>query len=122
MDKIALKNIKFYAYHGVLEKEREVGQNFFIDVEMYLNLEKSGITDNLEDTVDYSNIYDIIKCVTLNNKFKLIEALAHRISDEILYKHNKIYEIIVRVRKPEAPISGEFDWAEVEVKRRKNVV
>ncbi|MCX7920784.1 MAG: dihydroneopterin aldolase [Clostridia bacterium] len=120
MDKITLKNLRFYAYHGVLPEEQAKGQNFYIDVEMYVDLASAGATDNLDETVDYSAVYEVVKDITEKNKFRLIEKLAGEISREILSRYRKINEIIVRVRKPEAPINGEFDWAEVEIKRSAN--
>ena len=60
-DKILLNNMKFYAYHGVLPEEQEKGQNFYIDVEIDYSTKKAGLSDNLEDTIDYSLVYEIIK-------------------------------------------------------------
>ena len=120
MDKIVLKNMKFYGYHGVYPEEREKGRYFHIDVEMFADLKKPGATDNLEDTVDYSDVYNIIKEITETKKFRLIERLADTISREILSRHEKISGITVRVRKPEAPVGGELDWAEIEIKRFRN--
>jgi dihydroneopterin aldolase len=120
MDKILMKNLKFFGYHGVHEEEQLKGQNFYIDVEMCVNLEKACGTDNLQHTVDYSAVYDIIKYITENNKFRLIEKLAQSISGEILSRYREIDEITVRVRKPEAPINGEFDWVGVEITRGRN--
>ncbi|MEG6612793.1 dihydroneopterin aldolase [Pseudoclostridium thermosuccinogenes] len=117
IDKITLKNMKFFAYHGVYEKERLEGQNFFIDVEMYLDLRKPGVTDNLEDTINYSDVYKLVQKITQGNSFKLIEKLAESISGEILSTFTRIETVKVRVRKPQAPIGGVLDWAEVEVER-----
>lgn len=117
MDKITLKNMKFFAYHGVLPEEQINGQNFFIDVEMFADVKKAGKTDELEDTVNYGAVFGIVESVAKNNKFRLIEKLADSISREILSSYKIINRTIVRVRKPDAPIDGEFDWAEVEVER-----
>ncbi len=117
MDKILLKDIKLYGYHGVFEKEQEVGQYFHINIELTLDLKQAGITDELENTVDYSKIYDIIRSINDNNKFRLIESLAHNISGEILSTFDKIKDITVQIRKPDAPIDGDFGWVGVEIKR-----
>lgn len=117
MDKILLKDIKLYGYHGVFEKEQEVGQYFHINIELTLELKQAGITDELENTVDYSKIYDIIRSINDNNKFRLIESLAHNISGEILSTFDKIKDITVQIRKPDAPIDGDFGWVGVEIKR-----
>ena len=117
MDKILLKDIKLYGYHGVLEKEREIGQYFYIDIEIFLDLEPAGITDDLGNTVDYSVVYDIIKDVNNKNKFRLIESFAQRISEELLSNFDKIKTVVVKIRKPDAPIDGDFGWVGVEIKR-----
>jgi len=122
VDKILLKDIKLYGYHGVLEKEREKGQYFYVDIEIFLNLEPAGITDDLGNTVDYSKVYDIIKDINQKNKFRLIESFAHKISEELLSTFDKIETVVVKIRKPDAPIDGDFGWVGVEIKRsRENV-
>lgn len=117
MDKILLKDIKLYGYHGVFEKEQEIGQYFHVNIEIFLDLEQAGITDELGNTVDYSKVYDIIKDINNNNKFRLIESFAHNISEEILSTFDKIKDITVQIRKPDAPIDGDFRWVGVEIKR-----
>lgn len=112
--------MKFYGYHGVFPQEQEKGQYFFIDVEMFTNIKSAGISDNLEDTIHYGEVYEIVKDITINKKYQLIERLAHSISCEILLRFEKIEKLIVRVRKPDAPIDGEFDYAGVEIERERN--
>ena len=119
-DKIILKNMKFFAYHGVLEKEQLEGQYFYIDVEMFMDIKKAGLSDHLEDTINYGEVYEIVKKVTINNKFQLLEKLADQVYREILSTYGEMEKILVRVRKPDAPIDGEFDWAGVEIERDRN--
>jgi len=119
MDKIIIKNMKLHAYHGILPSEKELGQFFHIDLEMYTNLEKAGNSDNLEDTIDYSEVFNIIKIITENNKFQLIEKLAETIVKALLQKYSKIDKVRICVKKPKAPIEGEFDWVGVELERSK---
>lgn len=119
MDRILMKNMKFFGYHGVLPEEREKGQNFIIDIEMIVDLEGASNTDELDDSVDYSKVYGIVKNITENNKFRLIEKLAGSITREIMSKFPKVQEITVLVKKPEAPVDGDFDWMGVELKRKR---
>jgi len=119
-DKIILKNMKFYAYHGVLPEERIKGQYFIIDVELYTNLTLAGNSDNLEHTVNYAEVYNDIKNITLKNKFMLIEKLAETIAQFILGKYKNVVKTKVLVKKPQAPIEGEFDWMGVEIERSRN--
>ncbi|MDQ2086380.1 dihydroneopterin aldolase [Herbivorax sp. ANBcel31] len=120
MDSIILKNIKLYGYHGVLSKERESGQYFKIDIELFLDLKKAGESDNLDDTVDYSKVYDIVKRINENNKFRLVERFAHVISQEIMSTFKEIQEISVVIKKPSAPIKGKFKWVGIEIKRSRD--
>ncbi len=119
-DKITLKNMKFYGYHGVLPEEQEKGQYFFIDVEMVADLKKAGQTDNLEETIDYSRVFETVREIAENRKYRLIERLGDSISREILSTYEGIDELTIRIRKPDAPMGGELDWAEIEIKRSKN--
>ena len=125
MDKITMKNMKFYGYHGVMPEEQVNGQDFLIDVDMYLDLKKAGLSDNLADSVDYSEVYGIIKNITKSNIFRLLEKLADSIAREILSRYEKIEEIVVHVKKPDAaltdaPLTGAFDWVGVEIKRSRD--
>ncbi|NSW89723.1 MAG: dihydroneopterin aldolase [Firmicutes bacterium] len=115
MDKIIIKNMKIYGYHGVLPREQKEGQLFCIDVEMYTDLGKAGDSDSLEDTVDYSEVYNLVRDIVQSNKFQLIEKLAKTIGKAILQKYNRVDSVKICARKPEAPIEGEFGWVGVEV-------
>ncbi|MCX7708751.1 MAG: dihydroneopterin aldolase [Clostridia bacterium] len=120
MDKITLNNMKFFGYHGVFPEEQANGQHFYIDVEMVIDLHQAGTSDALEDTVSYAEVFDKVKDITENKRFRLIEKLADSISREILSSYEKILEVTVRVRKPEAPMNGELDWVQIEIKRSRN--
>ena len=120
MDKLFLKNMEFFAYHGVLNEERINGQNFEIDVDMILDLAASALSDNVRDTVDYSQVYLDVKEFATQRRYNLIETLASRIADVVLLKNPKIQEVHVRVRKPQAPIIGKLAGPEVEIRRARN--
>ncbi len=106
----------FYAYHGVDDGERDAGQRFEVDVEMALDLRQPGQTDRLRDTVDAREVYQAVEEVVIQGEFYLVEALADTIAATLL-EHFEIFEVIVRVRKPFAPIPGISDGIEVEVSR-----
>ncbi len=120
MDKIIMKNLAFYGYHGVLKEENNIGQKFFIDIEMYCSLKKAGETDDVEDTINYAEVYNIAKDIVENEKLNLIEALAEEIAQRILDKFEKVKEIMIRVKKPEAPVPGIYDYFAVEIRRGRN--
>lgn len=116
-DKIIISNMKIFAYHGVRPEEKEKGQVFIIDIELTTDLRKAGESDNLKDTVNYAEVYDLVTRITRDNKFNLIEKLAQTISEAILDNYATVENVKIRVKKPEAPIEGEFDWVAVEMER-----
>lgn len=118
-DKIIIKNIKVYGYHGVLEEEKKLGQNFFIDVEIFKNLKLAGTTDDINYSTDYSKIYTLVEEITKNNKYNLIETLAENIASNILSQKH-ISAVKVKVKKPQAPINGNFEYVAVEILREKD--
>lgn len=120
MDKIIMKNLAFYGYHGVLSEENILGQKFYIDIEMICDLKKAGKTDNVDDTVNYAEVFSNVKYIVENKKFKLIEALAEDIAENILLEHEKVKEVCITVRKPEAPVNGIYDYFGVEIRRKRN--
>ena len=121
MDKIILKNMRFFGHHGVFEDERRKGQDFLLDIEIYLDLDAAGETDRIENTIDYTEIYSLAKRITEECRFRLIEGLADCISKNILSRYEKVKKTVVRVRKkPDAVMDGDYDWVEVEVQRSRN--
>lgn len=120
MDRIVLKNLSFYGYHGVLIEEKKLGQKFYIDLEIYTDLRDACSSDDVNDTINYKLVYDIVKNIVENKKFNLLEKLADEIIYEIFKRFCSIDEIIVRIRKPEAPVNGIFDYFGVELRRRRD--
>lgn len=121
MDKIILKNLGFYGYHGVEKAEKTLGQKFFIDGELYLDLTKAGKSDDVGDTVNYGEIYNLIKNIVTQQNFNLLEALAEKIASTILAGYPQVNEVVITVRKPEAPVKGIFDYFAVEIRRKRDV-
>lgn len=117
MDKIMLKDMAFYAYHGVNPEENVLGQRFVVDIELFLDLQQAGQSDAIEDTVSYAKVYKLTAKIVTENVFKLLEALAQKIADEILSQFAMVQEIQVAVKKPQAPVNGIFDYFAVEIRR-----
>jgi 7,8-dihydroneopterin aldolase/epimerase/oxygenase len=96
VDKVFLRGLKFFGRHGVLTSEAELGQPFTVDVELRTCLKKPGRTDQIEHTVDYSNVFNIVKNVIEggggggsgegrgDGRYNLIESLASRIATDVL--------------------------------------
>lgn len=116
-DKIIIEGLKLFAYHGVNPEEKRDGQNFVIDLTAQTDLNAAGKTDNLENTVSYAKIIKTIRRVMDEAKYDLIERVAYRIIEQVFEEYGSVKVVTVRVRKPEAPISAEFDFVAVELTR-----
>ncbi len=114
-DIIKLHNAVFYAYHGALSDEQNLGGKFEIDVELHCDLTKAKQSDNLHETVNYEKVYALMKKIVTEKKYYLIEALAHSIGKGILQSFTQVQKTVVRVRKPGAPVHGVIDTIEVVV-------
>lgn len=119
-DRITLKGMAFYGYHGVLREEKSLGQRFLVDVTVYLDLAPAGESDNLLKGVDYAEIYHTVKILVEGERFNLIEALAERIAAEVLTGFPRVDQVTVTVTKPEVPIPGILEGVQVEVTRRRS--
>jgi len=116
-DRIILEDLAFYGYHGVFPEERKLGQRFTVDLTCGLDLSPAGDTDELGRTASYADIYDVVKAAFEEGPFNLIEAVAQRIADRVFAAFADIGWIIVRVKKPEAPIAMVRGQASVELHR-----
>ena len=111
--KINLNNISLFGYHGLYEKEAKEGQNFVINVSVKLKENKIN-SDAIEDTVDYTQIIQLIKVVFDQKRYKLIDSLAGDIIDEIL-TDSRIKSVVLSIKKPNPPIDIALDSVEVIV-------
>jgi len=117
MDKIIMRDVEIYGCHGVAPEEKVNKQPFVIDVEMEADLKKPGISDNLEDTVSYSAVNKLITRIVQNTSFDLVERLAEELCCAILQNYEKVAKVKLCVKKPQAPMSGNFKWVGVEIER-----
>lgn len=111
--RIGLRNCAFFARHGVFEAEMQLGQRFFVDVDMDVTSGAGLINDDLVGTVDYGAAFSTVEKIVTKGRFKLIEALAYHIGKGLCDQFEIIEHVSVTIRKPGAPIPGIFDHAEV---------
>lgn len=117
MDKIYLNEMEFYGYHGVLPEETRLGQRFRVSIIAETDLRAAGISDNLDETVSYADIYSLCRSIVEGQTYKLIEAVAENIAESILEKFNKIKRVTVKVIKPDPPIPGHYQSVAIEIIR-----
>lgn len=119
-DRIILKDLGFYGYHGLMIEESTLGQRFFIDLTCGADLSVPARTDHISGTISYADIYDVVKSAFEARRFNLIEALGQSIIDGIFAAFPSIEWIEVRVRKPEAPIAMVRGEAAIELFRSRD--
>jgi len=112
MECIELKKMIFHAYHGVTEQERIDGNIFRVDLKLFLDLSKAIESDRLEDTLNYADVYKIIKEEMLIPSH-LLEHIAGRIVRKIKLNYPDISKINLRLAKNNPPIEGEIREAAV---------
>ena len=105
MDRIILEGMQFYGYHGRNDEERVLGQPFEVDLEAELDLTAAGVSDDIEDSVSYTDLYRVAKRHLEGPGRNLVEAVAHAIASEILDTY-PVESIRVRVMKVRPPIKG----------------
>jgi 7,8-dihydroneopterin aldolase/epimerase/oxygenase len=113
MSVIRLVNAVFYAHHGVLQEEHRIGGRYEVDVEMALDFEDAALEDDLSKTVDYERIYGLVQGIVTQNHFYLIERLAYLIARAVVDTYEMVDTVVVTVRKPNPPVGGTCDRAEV---------
>lgn len=110
--KVRLMNAVFYAHHGVMQEEHRIGGRYEVDVTMSIDFMQAARSDALADTVDYAEVYVVIKELVMKNKFYLIEKLAYLIATSILKSFAQVDDVEVTVRKVNPPVGGTCDRAE----------
>lgn len=117
MDKIIVKGLKIFAFHGVNPEEKVDGQEFIIDAELYCDLSTPCNSDDLNDTINYAKVVKTIRAAMTDENYDLIERAAKEIADRILVQFEKVERVDITLKKPHAPVSAEFDYMAVNIVR-----
>jgi dihydroneopterin aldolase len=120
-DRIILKDLGFFGYHGVYPEEAKLGQRFFVDLELGADLTRPALTDNLSTGISYGDVYEVVKAVFEARRMQLLEALAQNVVDELFTAFPTLNWIIIRIRKPSAPIPMVHGEAAIELHRQRNL-
>ncbi|BAQ66726.1 dihydroneopterin aldolase [Geminocystis sp. NIES-3709] len=118
MDCIEVSGIRSYGYTGLLPEERTLGQWFEVDLTLWLDLQISGKSDDINDTVDYRHVIEMVKHIIKTAKFALVEKLAEVIADDIL-KFESISKVRVKLSKPAPPIPDFGGKITIDITRTK---
>jgi 7,8-dihydroneopterin aldolase/epimerase/oxygenase len=121
-DRILLEGMIFHGRHGTLPAERELGQPFVVDIELRLDLQAAGLSDDLTQTVDYSEVHRQAKEIVEGPPVSLTETVAERIAGAVMENNLEVEAIRVKVAKPNVRLDNTvLTGSAVEIVRRRDV-
>lgn len=113
---IEIEGMKFYAFHGHFESEQVVGNEFTVNLKIETDCEKAAISDNLNDTVNYQSLFDIVKN-EMAIPSHLLENVAKRILDCLQSNFTEIKKTEIKITKMNPPMGGEIEKVSVTMTR-----
>lgn len=120
MDCIRIIQLEVFAYHGCEEHEKINGQKFYVDANLYTDIRNPGISDDLNETVNYATVCKFINKFMTNNRFDLIEAVAEQTVRALLKEFPKVRAVDFSIYKPDAPMRLPFGNVAVSISRKWN--
>ena len=117
MDKIYVNQMEFWGYHGLFPEENKLGQRFYVDLELELDLKPAAQTDDMTKSIDYGAIYEVTKKIVEGEAFHLVESVAEQIAQELFAQFLRLEACLVKVYKPDPPIPGHYQSVAIEIHR-----
>lgn len=111
---IHLHNLRFHAYHGVLAQERKTGGEFVVNVRVAYPLRQAMQTDNVDDTLNYAELFEIIN-KEMQTPSSLLEHVVGRIGESIFRHFAQVSSVWLTIAKKNPPMGADSDGAAVEV-------
>ena len=115
MDRLLLRDMSFYGYHGDVAAERELGGRYMVNLEIGVDLLDAARTDSLDTSVDYVHVYQLVREVVEEQQHRLLESIAEAIASRLL-SLPRVQQVKVRVGKV-PPVRGSFGEFAVEIVR-----
>jgi dihydroneopterin aldolase len=122
LDRIFVEGIKFHGYHGLTRPEREIGVRLAVDVELWLDLEPSGRSDRVADTLDYRKVHERVIELGHGKSHFLLESFGLQLIDILLAEFPPVRRVTVRVRKETPVLNGIVDSVGVELTRMREQI
>lgn len=119
MDKIHIEGMMFYGTHGYLPEENRLGQRFLVDLTLEYDLKKAALKDRLDLSINYADVYEVVRKEVEQTEVKLIETLAENIAQRVLEQF-PVQQVFVKVKKPNPPIKDFHGSVSVEMVRNRN--
>lgn len=117
MDSIQIRDLELYCHHGVFKEENVLGQKFLVTLILYMDTRPAGETDELKQSINYAEVAHFVKDQMEQKSFRLIEAAAEQLAQQILFHFPRIQRVSVEIKKPWAPILLPLDTVSVCIER-----
>jgi dihydroneopterin aldolase/2-amino-4-hydroxy-6-hydroxymethyldihydropteridine diphosphokinase len=121
-DYIRIHDLEVYANHGVFQEENVLGQKFLFSFELEVDQSRAGISDHLEDSVNYGAVCQKVNDFVKNHTYQLLEKLAESLSRMLLMEFPQILSLKTEIKKPWAPVGLPLDTVSVEITRKRHQV
>lgn len=119
MDKLILREMHFSARHGLLPVEAENEQPFSATVELEVSTRRAGVSDRIDDAIDYRRVQRVVQDVIGGSRKHLIETLAESIAANLLTSFPTVQAVVVEVLKPRPPVDFQFAGVAVRIRRER---
>jgi len=120
MAKVLVHELDVHAYHGWHAHEGEFGQPFIVDIELEVDIEKAARSDELQHALDYAKVVAETRKLFVERRYKLVEAAAAALADDLLRVFKQAQSVFVRVRKSKPPIPERLSAVGVELRVTRN--
>ncbi len=114
MSVISIEGMEFFAYHGCFKEEQVIGTKFRCDLFLEVDTTKAEQTDNLHDTVNYQEVFQVLKA-EMEVKSKLLEHVGRRILESVKTKFPQVKHARLKIRKLNPPLDGKVDFVSIEL-------
>jgi dihydroneopterin aldolase len=111
---ILLHDMRFYAYHGVMEQEQRVGGEYLVSLQVEADLSRAAVSDSVADTVNYAELYDVVRD-EMAQPSQLLEHVAGRIGQHVLEDFPQAESLTIRITKCNPPMGADCQGASVEI-------
>ncbi len=120
MGQIRLSGMEFYAYHGCYQEEQVIGNHFLVDLLLETDMEKASKSDELDDALNYAEVYELVK-QEMNARSHLLEHVTARILDVLFVRFPQLERAEVQVAKLNPPIGGQLKSVSVSQQRIRRI-
>ena len=116
---VILSNLRFFAYHGVMEQENKVGHYFTVSIEIICDFSKAIASDKVKDTINYGKVFEVVKN-EMEQPSKLMEHLAGRIIIALFRNFVLAQQVKLKIIKENPPINADCDGCGISVDLNRN--